>query len=77
MMCFQGGGVGHKSTRDATDFFKNDCDRFDLKVLTTVSDSQMEEEETEERVEKNDEEMNELEKEDYGNNLGENSEAES
>ena len=29
-MCFQGGGVGHKSTREATDFFKKDRDRLDM-----------------------------------------------
>jgi len=28
-MRFRGGGVGHKSTREATDFFKKDRDRLD------------------------------------------------
>ena len=30
MMRFRGGGVGHKSTRQATDFFKNDRHNSDL-----------------------------------------------
>lgn len=30
-MRYRGGGVGHKSTREATDFFKNDRDRLDIK----------------------------------------------
>lgn len=74
MMCFRGGGIGHKSMRDATDFFKNDRDQLDLKVSTTVSDSEIEEEEIEERVEERGqhvEGMNESE------DLGEHSEAES
>jgi hypothetical protein len=29
MMRFRGGGVGHKSTREATDFFKKDRDHLD------------------------------------------------
>jgi hypothetical protein len=29
MMRFRGGGVGHKSTREATDFFRKDRDRLD------------------------------------------------
>jgi hypothetical protein len=29
MMRFRGGGVGHKSTREATHFFKKDRDRLD------------------------------------------------
>jgi hypothetical protein len=31
MMCFWGGGVGHASTRKATDFFKQDRDSRDAK----------------------------------------------
>jgi hypothetical protein len=30
MMRFRGGGVGHKSTREATDFFRKDRDRLDM-----------------------------------------------
>jgi hypothetical protein len=37
MMRYRGGGVGHKSTRDATDWFLNDRDRLD--VLTTAAAS--------------------------------------
>ena len=29
-MRFRGGGVGHKSTREATDFFRKDRDRLDM-----------------------------------------------
>jgi hypothetical protein len=29
-MRFRGGGVGHKSTREATDFFKKDRDQMDI-----------------------------------------------
>ena len=29
-MRFRGGGVGHKSTREATDFFKNDRHQLDI-----------------------------------------------
>ena len=32
MMRFRGGGVGHKSTREATDFFKQDRDPLDERV---------------------------------------------
>jgi len=35
MMRFRGGGVGHKSTREATDFFKRDRDRLDTRKVTT------------------------------------------
>jgi hypothetical protein len=86
MMRFRGGGIGHKSTRDATDFFKNDRDPSDLNVLTPVSDSELGNEiEDSELVEEiGNDEMNDLEAcsedseaEDYGYNLGENSESES
>ena len=82
MMRFRGGGVGHKSTRDATNFFKNDRDPSDL---TPVSDSESGEE-IEEQVDsgeiRNDgtndsETLSDSEVEDYGYNLGENSESES
>jgi hypothetical protein len=36
MMRFRGGGVGHKSTRGATDFFKNDRDRLDKRTVTAT-----------------------------------------
>jgi len=35
-MRFRGGGVGHKSTREATDFFKNDRDRLDTQTVTAT-----------------------------------------
>lgn len=34
MMRFRGGGVGHKSTREATDFFKKDRDRLDKQLIS-------------------------------------------
>jgi hypothetical protein len=72
VMRFRGGGVGHKSTRDATDFFKNDRDPLDLKV--SVSDSESEEEEISNPVEEiePDENLGDSDEEcDYGYNLGE------
>jgi hypothetical protein len=71
MMRFRGGGVGHKSTRAATDLFKNDRDALDLKPSTPVpSESEGEgmEEEVEE-IEYGDDGMND-EEEDYGYILG-------
>jgi hypothetical protein len=35
MMRFRGGGVGHKSTREATDFFKKDRDPMDARAPTS------------------------------------------
>ena len=37
-MHFRGGGVGHKSTREAMDFFKNDQDRLDVPRQAKVDD---------------------------------------
>ena len=59
-MRFRGGGVSHKSTRGATDFFKNDRDCLDKQTVTAT------------QVEEDDEEDPigayniEDEKEDYG-----------
>jgi hypothetical protein len=36
MMRFRGGGVGHKSTREATDFFRSDRDRLDKETVTAA-----------------------------------------
>ena len=76
MMRFRGGGVGHKSTRDATNFFKNDRDPLDLMDSTSVSELEVEEiEEPDDEIR---DEMNDSEEErDYGYNLGENSGSES
>ncbi len=60
MMRFRGGGVGHKSTREATDFFKNDTDRLD--TITVDDDKEMEEPEAR-QVEL---EIDEDEEDDYG-----------
>ena len=37
-MRFRGGGVGHKSTREATDCFKKDRDRLDVPKSEDVAD---------------------------------------
>jgi hypothetical protein len=71
MMRFRGGGVGHKSTRDATDFFKSDRDLLDL----APASSELEEEEMDEGVEEileiGEDEINDSDEErDYGYNLG-------
>ena len=85
MMRFRGGGIGHKSTRNATDFFKNDRDLSDLIASTAVLDSELGEEMEEpvEEIGNDSDDMNDSEAwsdseaEDYGYNFGENSEAES
>ena len=38
MMRFRGGGVGHKATREATDFFRKDCDRLDMQAIEPSDD---------------------------------------
>lgn len=67
MMRFRGGGVGHKSTRAATDFFKNDRDPLDLKV----SDSDLDEEEIAVEEIEGDANPGSDEENDYGYNLRE------
>jgi hypothetical protein len=44
MMRFRGGGVGHKSTRDATNFFKKDRDQLDMRSAGVSEDEVMKEE---------------------------------
>jgi hypothetical protein len=71
MMRFRGGGVGHKSTRQATDFFKKD--RHTLDGQKTKSDTF---EEMNDGVELENEKMEGLAEsdgaDDYGYELGEN-----
>ena len=38
MMRYRGGGVGHKSTRDATDKFLSDRDLLDIPIKTTADE---------------------------------------
>jgi hypothetical protein len=73
MMRFRGGGVGHASTREASDFFKQDRDSRDVKRVLLVDeddeDYEMQHEPTlavpnRSRAERDDEE------EDYGYNRG-------
>jgi hypothetical protein len=62
MMRFRGGGVGHKSTREATDSFKKDRDQLDVK-------SDIENDEAMPEIlepEPGEEEIEEDEEEDYG-----------
>ena len=40
-MRFRGGGVGHKSTREATNLFKMDCDRLDIGATLDSDDCDM------------------------------------
>jgi hypothetical protein len=54
MMRFRGGGVGHKSTREATDFFKNDRDPLDERA--TGAESRDMNSETDDELEDNCEE---------------------
>lgn len=70
-MRFRGGGVGHASTREATDFFKQDRDSRDRKRVLQVEDDNdkdmMQDEPTvpnQSRAERDNEE------EDYGYNRG-------
>ena len=38
-MRYRGGGVGHNSTREATDFFKMDCHRLDIDRRNNLEDN--------------------------------------
>ena len=39
-MRFRGGGVGHKSTREATNFFKKDRDQLDNRSIVDMDDDE-------------------------------------
>lgn len=70
MMRFRGGGVGHKSTREATDFFKNDRDPLDERATGAESrDMNSETDELEDNCEEEEDDdlgLNEDQEEDYG-----------
>ena len=73
MMRFRGGGVGHKSTREATDSFKKDRDQLDIK-------SDIEDDDTMPEIlepQPGEEEIEEDEEEDYGYAAATDSEVES
>ena len=74
MMHFRGGGVRHKSTREATDFFKKDCHILDVQKLKSDIMEIFEEMNGQEEIEKD--KMEELSEsdgaDDYGYELGEN-----
>lgn len=58
MMRFRGGGVGHKSTREATDFFKNDRDPLDERATGAESrDMNSETDELEDNCEEEDDDL--------------------
>jgi hypothetical protein len=68
MMRFRGGGVGHKSTREASNFFKKDRDRLDMPGLTEPDkqvDAEMEGD-FEELADEVDHHHDEDEEEDFG-----------
>lgn len=62
-MRFRGGGVGHKSTREVTDFFKKDRDpsRWNASVNDEQEDSEMDSDSME-----HDSEVDEDEEDDFG-----------
>lgn len=64
VMRFRGGGVGHKSTRQATDFFKKDRDRLDMTRPNVSYDEDVDEEDSE--VFSEEEHVDEDEEEDFG-----------
>jgi len=47
-MHFRGGGVGHKSTREATNFFKKDRDRLDMRSASSEPTQDIDDEDDEE-----------------------------
>jgi hypothetical protein len=68
-MRFRGGGVGHKSTREATNFFKKDRDCLDVEVMLDIDDVAIEldgddEPENDEIVDEDT--VNQQEEDDYG-----------
>lgn len=65
MMRFRGAGVGHKSTREATDFFRQDRDQLDVRS-TTDSDDNTSDLEEERDVDDEDSEIDEDAEGDYG-----------
>jgi hypothetical protein len=73
MMRFRGGGVGHKSTRQATDFFKKDRHASDLQKSTLEEPEEMNNSESEEsgKMERSSESDVDDEEDDYGYHLGE------
>ena len=73
MMRFRGGGVGHKSTREATDSFKKDRDHLDIKSHIEDDDAMPEILEPQPY----EEEIEEDEEEDYGYAAATDSEVES
>src|SRR5258705_10159533 len=64
-MRFRGGSVGHKSTREASNFFRNDWDQLDVPGAETQPDEQ-EDAEMEGDSEEPIDEVDEDEEEDFG-----------
>jgi hypothetical protein len=68
MMRFRGGGVGHKSSREASNFFKKDRDRLDVMEPHEQNDDLNEQEDSEMDLEEchSVNEVDEDEEEDFG-----------
>jgi hypothetical protein len=77
MMRFRGGGVGHASTREATDFFKQDRDSHDAKRLVEEDDEDYDQTQHEPKAPTNQSKTDrDDEEEDYGYNRGQFSDTE-
>jgi hypothetical protein len=72
MMRFRGGGVGHASTREATDFFKKDRDSRDVKKVVVEDDGDyyQTQHESTARIQSPSTTDRDDEEEDYGYNRG-------
>jgi hypothetical protein len=66
MMRFRGGGVGHKSTQEASNFFKKDRDRLDVTERNEQIDDDEEEDSDMDLEEHHDDEVDEDEEDDFG-----------
>jgi hypothetical protein len=75
MMRFRGGGVGHASTREATDFFKQDRDSRDTKKVREEDDEDYDQTQYEPTVPNHSRADRDDEEEDYGYNRGQFSDA--
>ena len=69
MMQFWGGGVGHKTIRNATNFFKRDRDQLDTRPVTTADVNKVMAKEAELQLDKPENaNTKEDEKDDFGYN---------
>ena len=76
-MRFRGGGVRHKSTRDATNFFTKDRDQLDTRPVTTGDEDEVMAEEVELQLdEPEDANTKENEEDDFGYKMSQSDEDE-